>query len=228
MPPTGSSRVLAGAQRPVCGRGRASCFGLPEGESTELELVTGEHWSAYNYYLGDLKSRVAVNTDVPPNALSIALPHRPRALPGPSHRARVEGAAALRGQAPAGGGRDHVRHAAVGDRRGPRRARDRDGGRGPGRVHRRGARRVGNRLRRGARERGSTGLADRSNAWPNNAALLLHEDGVSAEESEGVRPALVARLGEAGAADDRLRRGSDRAARTSRPTRTDTTSAATG
>ena len=47
-------------------------FGLPDGESTELELVTGEHWSAYNYYLGDLKSRVAVNTDVPLNATSIA------------------------------------------------------------------------------------------------------------------------------------------------------------
>ena len=44
-------------------------IGLPEGESTELELVTGEHWSAYNYYLGGLRSRVAVNTDVPVNAV---------------------------------------------------------------------------------------------------------------------------------------------------------------
>jgi hypothetical protein len=46
-------------------------IGLPEGESTELELVTGEHWTAYNYYLGGLKSRVAVNTDVPVNAVNV-------------------------------------------------------------------------------------------------------------------------------------------------------------
>lgn len=39
-------------------------FGLPEAEHTRLEFVTGEPWSAYNYYLGDLASRVAVNTDV--------------------------------------------------------------------------------------------------------------------------------------------------------------------
>ena len=47
-------------------------LGLPEGEDTELELVTGEHWSAYNYYLGGLRSRVAVNTDVALNASSVA------------------------------------------------------------------------------------------------------------------------------------------------------------
>ena len=47
-------------------------LGLPEGESTEIELVTGEHWSAYNYYLGGLRSRVAVNTDVALNASNVA------------------------------------------------------------------------------------------------------------------------------------------------------------
>jgi hypothetical protein len=39
--------------------------GLPQGESYELQLVTDEPWSAYNYYGGDLRSRIAVNTDVP-------------------------------------------------------------------------------------------------------------------------------------------------------------------
>jgi hypothetical protein len=39
--------------------------GLPEGESYELQLVSDEPWSAYNYYEGDLRSRIAVNTDVP-------------------------------------------------------------------------------------------------------------------------------------------------------------------
>lgn len=43
-------------------------IGLPEGESGELDWVTGEPWWAYNYYLGELRSRVAVNTDVPLNA----------------------------------------------------------------------------------------------------------------------------------------------------------------
>jgi hypothetical protein len=39
--------------------------GLPEGESYELELVADEPWSAYNYYEGNLRSRIAVNTDLP-------------------------------------------------------------------------------------------------------------------------------------------------------------------
>ena len=43
-------------------------FGLPEAESSELDFVTDEPWWAYNYYVGGLKSRVAVNTDVPLNA----------------------------------------------------------------------------------------------------------------------------------------------------------------
>ena len=48
-------------------------FGLPDGECSELEFVTGVHWTAYNYYLGELKSRVAVNTDVPVNASIVAI-----------------------------------------------------------------------------------------------------------------------------------------------------------
>ncbi len=48
-------------------------LGLPEGEEAEIELVTGEHWSAYNYYLGGLRSRVAVNTDVAVNASNVGI-----------------------------------------------------------------------------------------------------------------------------------------------------------
>jgi hypothetical protein len=40
-------------------------FGLPEGESVEYELVTDQPWSGFNYYLGGLRSRVVINTDVP-------------------------------------------------------------------------------------------------------------------------------------------------------------------
>ncbi len=48
-------------------------FGLPEGEHVDFELVTGQPWSGFNYYLGDLRSRVAVNVDLP--VLSTALAH---------------------------------------------------------------------------------------------------------------------------------------------------------
>jgi len=48
-------------------------FGLPEGEHIEFEFVTDEPWSGFNYYLGDLQSRVAINTDLP--VLSTSLAH---------------------------------------------------------------------------------------------------------------------------------------------------------
>jgi hypothetical protein len=48
-------------------------FGLPDGEHVEFELVTDRPWAGFNYYLGDLRSRVAVNTDLP--VLSIGLAH---------------------------------------------------------------------------------------------------------------------------------------------------------
>jgi len=38
---------------------------LPDGESLTLEPVTDEPWWAFNYYLGDLRSRVVLNVDVP-------------------------------------------------------------------------------------------------------------------------------------------------------------------
>src|SRR5204862_4396193 len=43
----------------------AELVGLPDGESTELEAVQNEPWSAFNYYLGGRRSRVVVNTDLP-------------------------------------------------------------------------------------------------------------------------------------------------------------------
>ena len=48
-------------------------FGLPDGEHVEFELVSDQPWSGFNYYLGDLQSRVAVNTDLP--VLSTSLAH---------------------------------------------------------------------------------------------------------------------------------------------------------
>lgn len=50
-----------------------SLFGLPDGEHVEFDLVSGQPWAGFNYYLGNLHSRVAVNTDLP--VLSIGLAH---------------------------------------------------------------------------------------------------------------------------------------------------------
>jgi hypothetical protein len=48
-------------------------FGLPDGEHVDFELVTGKPWSGFNTYLGGLRSRVDINTDLP--VLSTSLAH---------------------------------------------------------------------------------------------------------------------------------------------------------
>jgi hypothetical protein len=48
-------------------------FGLPDGEHVDFELVENEPWSGFNYYLGDLRSRVAINVDLP--VLSTSIDH---------------------------------------------------------------------------------------------------------------------------------------------------------
>ena len=42
----------------------ADAVGLPAGEAVEFEYVGDKPWAAFNYYLGGLKSRVSVNTDL--------------------------------------------------------------------------------------------------------------------------------------------------------------------
>ena len=60
----------------------ASLFELPEGESVEVDYVSDEPWTAFNYYQGGLHSRIAVNTDVPmtPDILVTLVTHE--AYPG--------------------------------------------------------------------------------------------------------------------------------------------------
>ena len=48
-------------------------FGLPEGERVDFELVSDKPWGGFNYYMGGLRSRVALNTDLP--VLSLSLGH---------------------------------------------------------------------------------------------------------------------------------------------------------
>lgn len=40
-------------------------IGLPEGEEYELELVTGKRWLGYAEYLGGLRTKISINTDLP-------------------------------------------------------------------------------------------------------------------------------------------------------------------
>ena len=69
--PAAAGRRLAGRLAP--GPRPRVLFGLPDGEHVDFELVTDEPWSGFDYYLGDLHSRVAINTDLP--VLSTGLAH---------------------------------------------------------------------------------------------------------------------------------------------------------
>ena len=40
-------------------------FGLPASETVEYEVVGDKPWSGFNYYLGDYRSKVAINSDLP-------------------------------------------------------------------------------------------------------------------------------------------------------------------
>ena len=57
-------------------------FGLPDGERVEWELATNQPWSGFNYYEGNLQSRVAINTDLPVLATSIGHLVAHEAYPG--------------------------------------------------------------------------------------------------------------------------------------------------
>jgi hypothetical protein len=66
---TGVVHELSGALRDVVRSG----YGLPADETVEYLIVTDEPWSGFNYYLGGMRSRVAINADLP-HRLS-QLPH---------------------------------------------------------------------------------------------------------------------------------------------------------
>ena len=46
---------------------------LPDGEGVVLEIVRDEPWLAFCYYLGDLRSRIAVNVDLPMSAIDLLI-----------------------------------------------------------------------------------------------------------------------------------------------------------
>ncbi len=48
-----------------CKRRTAQFINLPAGETFVMEFVTGKPWSGYNYYRGNYKSLIQINTDLP-------------------------------------------------------------------------------------------------------------------------------------------------------------------
>jgi hypothetical protein len=60
----------------------ASLFGLPDGEEVVFELVTDQPWSGFNYYEGGLRSRVAINVDLPVSSTTVAHLVAHEAYPG--------------------------------------------------------------------------------------------------------------------------------------------------
>ena len=49
-------------------RAAAALFDLPSGEQLSVAMVADEPWSAYNWYQGDLRSLIQINTDLPMRA----------------------------------------------------------------------------------------------------------------------------------------------------------------
>lgn len=59
-----------------------TAWGLPEGEHVDWVLETDKPWSGFNYYLGDLNSRVAINVDLPVQSLVLGHLVAHEAYPG--------------------------------------------------------------------------------------------------------------------------------------------------
>lgn len=63
--PGAALRELIDAVLPVLRSRMREIAPLPDGEAMRVEYVNDEPWSAFNYYEGDLASRIVVNTDLP-------------------------------------------------------------------------------------------------------------------------------------------------------------------
>jgi hypothetical protein len=67
--------ALLPAIRSVAAEARArtsELVGLPDGEEIELELVSDKAWGGFNLWLGGVRSRISVNTDLPFPAAGLA------------------------------------------------------------------------------------------------------------------------------------------------------------
>ncbi|HEV2107661.1 MAG TPA: hypothetical protein VGR16_05315 [Thermomicrobiales bacterium] len=77
-----TARVLIDVIVPEIRRRTAAFVDLPQGEEVEFRLVSDKPWNGYNWYLGNARSRVEINTDLPirANALTGLVCHE--AYPG--------------------------------------------------------------------------------------------------------------------------------------------------
>jgi hypothetical protein len=76
---------------------------LPDGERFNAQLVEGEPWGAYNWYLGDLESRIDINTDLPVRSYFLAILAAHEGYPGHHTEAVCKEARLVRGE-----GRDEL------------------------------------------------------------------------------------------------------------------------
>jgi hypothetical protein len=63
-------------------RRTAELTDLPEGERIDVATVSGEPWAAYNWYLGELTSRIEINTDLPQRSYFFAVLAAHEGYPG--------------------------------------------------------------------------------------------------------------------------------------------------
>jgi hypothetical protein len=71
---------------------------LPEGESPVVEPVHDEPWWAFNYYLGNLRSRVVLNVDLPTTGLDLIHLAAHEVYPGHHTESSVKEQLLVRGQ----------------------------------------------------------------------------------------------------------------------------------
>jgi hypothetical protein len=90
-------RVMAAVIEEARAQTRA-LFGLPEGEGVALEAVRDVPWLAFCEYLGDLRSGIAINLDLPQSALQLLIAAMHETYPGHHTEACWKEATLSRGQ----------------------------------------------------------------------------------------------------------------------------------
>ena len=81
--PTARQDAVMRAAIAECRRRTVAHIPMPEGESFVLEFVTGRSWSGYNWYQGNYRSLIQVNTDQSVAARPRRRPRLPRRLSRP-------------------------------------------------------------------------------------------------------------------------------------------------
>ena len=74
----------------------AELTSLPHGERIDVTLVSGQPWAAYNWYLGELTSRIEINTDLPLRSYFFAVLAAHEGYPGHHTEAACKDAGLVR------------------------------------------------------------------------------------------------------------------------------------